>query len=131
MVENDPNVTYMKGNVGLINDFLKNKYGKEDIKVAFFGDGYTSDCHWSNSVEGWDGIVVIEELTQCEDFQDAPGQEKIDAKLFSNENFWGNYFFHHDAEKDSIQKNYFVKKVSENSRYAVPMVRHISSFIDD
>ena len=69
---------------------------------------------------GRDGIVVIEELTQCADFQDAPGQEKIDAKIFSNENFWGNYFFHHDAEKDSIQKNYFVKKVSENSRYAMP-----------
>ena len=69
MIENDPRVTYMEGNVALISDFLKEKYKKEDIKVAFFGDQYTSDCHWSNTVNGWDGIVVIEELAQCEDYQ--------------------------------------------------------------
>ena len=57
MKENDPSVTYMEGNIDLINSFLKEKYKKDDIKVAFFGDQYTSDCHWSNSVEGWDGIV--------------------------------------------------------------------------
>ena len=126
MVENDPSITYMEGNVALLNDFLKEKYKKEDVKVAFFGDQYTSDCHWSNTVQGWDGIVVIEELAQCEDYQDAPDLEKIDPKLLVYDKYWGNYFFH-DAEKTS--KNYFVKKVAENSRYAVPMVRHITSFI--
>ena len=47
-LEPDSGVTYLEGNRRYIEDYLKNKHGRETIKIAFLGDQYTTDVHWSN-----------------------------------------------------------------------------------
>ena len=35
--------------------------------MAFHGDQYVSDVHWSNAQQGWDGIAVVEEMCLYQD----------------------------------------------------------------
>ena len=51
----------LEGNSNLIEEYFKNS--SEDIKVAFFGDHYMSDVHYSSAVS-WDAIAIIEEMAQ-------------------------------------------------------------------
>jgi len=47
--------------------------------VAFFGDQYTSDVHWSNGAHAnWHGIAVIEEMMLQEDFEGVSHLEPLD-----------------------------------------------------
>lgn len=61
--EDSENVTYLEGNSEMLNEYLKLKFNKDEPQVAFFGDQYTSDVHWSNGAHAnWHGIAVIEEM---------------------------------------------------------------------
>lgn len=57
----DNKLTYFEGNCHIIADYLRAKLGREP-RVAFHGDQYASDVHWSNAQKGWDGIAVVEEM---------------------------------------------------------------------
>ena len=61
------NVTFLEGNSKLLDDFLKNSKGIDNPQIAFLGDQYTSDVHWSHTNTHWHGIAVIEELTMVGD----------------------------------------------------------------
>jgi len=37
---------FHKGNCKLLEEYVKDKLKKEDIKHVFFGDYYTSDGYW-------------------------------------------------------------------------------------
>lgn len=53
----------------------------------------------------------------------------LDPKLIPYNKFWDeNYFIHSEKEP---RKNWYVEQVSKNSAYAVPLIRHITNFMDD
>ena len=53
----------------------------------------------------------------------------LDPQLIPYNKFWGqNYFIHNEEEQT---KNWYVDQVSKNSAYAVPLVRHITNFMED
>jgi hypothetical protein len=123
------NVTYLEGNSGILNSYLSKKYNKEHPQVAFFGDQYTSDVHWSNCAHpNWHGIAIIEEMMFQPDFEESDHLDPIDPKLIPYTKYWGDCYFIHS--KANPKKNWYVDMVSKNARYAVPLVRHITNFID-
>jgi len=81
---------------------------------------------YSNALPQWDGIAVVEELMLAgEDYakiEEACPLPKLDPKLIPYDKYWGDYF--------QGGNNYFVSKLSENSRYAVPLVRYIVNMVD-
>ena len=112
----------------MLNEYLIQKFDRDDPQVAFFGDQYTSDVHWSNcSHPNWHGIAVIEEFMLQPDFEDVDGLEPLDHKLIPYEKYWGDFFVH---SPENPTKNWFLKKCAENSRYAVPACRHILNFME-
>ena len=88
--------------------------------------------HYSNACESWDGIAVVEELTLAKDYQpietSGPYKTMFKAGVIPYNKYWGKDFFIHDPENP--KKNYFVHEMSQNARYAVPLLRHIANFID-
>jgi hypothetical protein len=40
-----------------------NKLNKNDPKIAYFGDQYSSDVYGANSQKNWDGFAIIEEMS--------------------------------------------------------------------
>jgi len=61
---------FHKGNSKIIEEYVKDKLKKEDIKHVFFGDYYTSDGYWPAQREKWDNIIVLEEMaTRQEEFK--------------------------------------------------------------
>ena len=127
--EDSKNVTYLEGNSEMLNEYLKQKYNKDQPQVAFFGDQYTSDVHWSNGAHAnWHGIAVIEEMMFQEDFEGVSHLEPLDHQLIPYTKYWGECYFIHS--KDDPKKNWYVDQLSKNARYAVPLIRHINNFID-
>ena len=53
---------------------------------------------------------------------------KLDLRLAPHAEQWGDYFLHTEG---NTKRNYYVLKVCESARYAVPMVRHIVNMIDE
>jgi len=122
---------FHKGNCKLIEEYVKDKLKKDDIKHVFFGDYYTSDGYWPAQRKNWDNIIVLEEMaTREEEFkaiEDACEYKAIDHGVTDYGKVWGDYFLH---DKENPKKNYYVEKIAEESRYAVTLVRHIKLMID-
>lgn len=71
-IKADSEITYLEGNSTLLTEFIHEKFMlefSEVPKVAFFGDEYVSDINFSNGLEGWDGIAIVEELHHAYDFK--------------------------------------------------------------
>ena len=107
--EDSANVTYIEGNTNILTEYLKKKYSKQRPIVAFFGDQYTSDAHWGNQNDGWNGIAVIEEIMLQPDYkeiEDAGPFGALDHKLVPYDKYWGeNYFIHSSSNP---KKNWYV-----------------------
>ena len=74
---------------------MKKKTGKEEIKIAFHGDQYASDVHWSQQEKCWDGIAIIEELSlRTDEYSKIDGvyDVRMDPYLPNND-VWGPDFF--------------------------------------
>ena len=74
------------------------------------GDTYTSDVYWAvQNNPGWHSIVVIEEISMAEDYQqieeESPFEEPLDLKLIPYDKYWGDFFIH---SKEEPKKNYYV-----------------------
>jgi hypothetical protein len=62
------------------------------------------------------------------EIEDASPFAPVNHGLINYDKYWGqNYFIH---SEQNPKKNWYVDQVSKNSRYAVPMVRHITNFMD-
>lgn len=91
----------------MLNDYLSKRFSTEHPVVAYFGDQYTSDVHWSNGAHtNWHGIAVIEEIMFQEDYEDVSQMEPIDPKLIPYKKYWGDCYFIH-SKKDP-KKNWYV-----------------------
>ena len=51
----------------------------------------------------------------------------VDLKLIPFKKGQSDFFIH---SKEQPKRNYFVHELSKNARYMVPLVRHITNFID-
>ena len=120
---------YIMGNKNLLEQHLRKKTGKANVKIVFHGDQWVSDVHWSNSCESWDGIAVVEEFCAAPDYEpisdSGPYKTKCEAGLTAYTKYWGDDFFTQDGKR-----NYYVTQMSKNARYAVPLLRHVANFID-
>ena len=105
--EDSAKLTYLEGNSELLNQYLSKKYKKEHPSVAYFGDQYTSDVHFSNCAHpNWHGIAVIEEFMFQHDYEDVDNLEPLDPKLIPYTKYWGDCYFIHSLENPN--KNWYV-----------------------
>ena len=128
----DSQVTYLEGNCHILHDYLRDKLGREP-RFCYLGDQYTSDAHHASTVDNWHSIVVMEELSFATDeyheIEESSPLGRVDLNLINYSKYWGECYFTHN--KSEPKKNYFVQKVSESARYAVPLIKHISHLMDD
>jgi len=130
-MKDDPSLTYLEGNASILTDFIATKLKNNKPRIAYLGDHYVGDIHHCSKIDGWDGIAIIEELsTVGEEYKEIEKKtplKPLDLKLVPTQKYWGDYFLH---SKTNPKRNYFVHELSKNARYAVPLVRHITNFID-
>ena len=128
----DCNLTYVEGNGTLLTEMLKNHLKIESPRVCFFGDQYTNDAFFAQQLPGWDGIAVIEELSHAgpdyEEIEKSSPIGRVETNLYKYSPIWGEDYVLHSLE--APQPNYFVYHTSERTRYAVPLIKHITHLMD-
>lgn len=83
--------------------FFQNQLEKENLRIAFFGDQYMSDVHYSavcdsqDSVK-WEAIAVIEELALFD--KDLEMGTNPDHVL--TDKYWGENYFVDDGNKSYL-----------------------------
>lgn len=117
--------SYLEGNSFVLTDYFKHVLGKDDIKIAFFGDNYISDCYESAVNDGWDAIAIVEEMT----LYDIDYCEGKDPELLNFQKLWTNDYFLHKTSENVFKKNYFVAKMEECCRYALPLIKNMKLFM--
>ncbi|XP_064628655.1 5'-nucleotidase domain-containing protein 1-like [Lineus longissimus] len=65
---------YSQGNVNVLMDYIKQKVGKENPKVVYFGDSVRSDVFPSKVHANWETVLILEEL-------EAEGMQKHPRKI--------------------------------------------------
>lgn len=81
--------TYLEGNAKLLRQHFQKSLGKEDVRVAFFGDQYISDVQASSMNKGWDSFAIVEELM----FFDMSFADGVDPRLVRYDKYWGSNYF--------------------------------------
>lgn len=123
--------TYLEGNAATATEYFQNLLGKQDVRIAYFGDHFWSDVHAAGTFSPrdapkWDSIAVVEEFWRF-DKQSSCGS---DPRLLSNEMYWGdNYFLDQVPYQEAPVKNYFVAEMEKVARYAVPFAKNIKQLI--
>lgn len=96
----------------MFENYLKAKLGKDKVKIAFHGDQWSSDVHWSNINESWDGIAIVEEMTLAPEYTEivagSPFMTHIDPKLIPYDAYWGSNFFIEKNGDETPKRNFFV-----------------------
>ena len=130
-MKDDSSLTYLEGSANILKDFISTKINNPKPRIAYLGDHYVGDIHYANKLPCWDGIAIIEELaTVGEEYKEIEKRtplKPLDLKLVPTTKYWGDYFIH---SVHLPKRNYFVHELSKNARYAVPLARHITNFID-
>jgi hypothetical protein len=120
-----PKSVLLEGNYFHLQNFFQKQLGKNNLRIAFFGDHYMSDVDASALAKSdqatWEAIAVIEELANydCSLWQ---GSEPDNVMT---QNYWGpDYFF--ELTNGKRLKNFFVNEAAKVSRYAIPFMKSIT-----
>ncbi|XP_027704483.1 5'-nucleotidase domain-containing protein 1 [Vombatus ursinus] len=128
---------YSQGNSDHLYKLFKKMTGKEQPKVAYFGDSMHSDifpaCHYSN----WETVLILEELREDEGMaseREEPlekkgkyeGQQKKPLNSFSKE--WGSLFVDGNLGLESSANSFtwFCKQIHHYSTIAIPSLEAIT-----
>eukprot|EP00826_Nyctotherus_ovalis_P019377 TRINITY_DN1596_c0_g1_i2.p1 TRINITY_DN1596_c0_g1~~TRINITY_DN1596_c0_g1_i2.p1 ORF type:complete len:364 (-),score=112.70 TRINITY_DN1596_c0_g1_i2:809-1900(-) len=57
------NNDYLTGNYKGLEMTFEKALGRTNLKYAYLGDNYMGDCYWTAKLPNWDGIAVVEELS--------------------------------------------------------------------
>jgi hypothetical protein len=91
---------YFQGSCEYVEAYIRNIKQKEEVRLAFFGDSYIPDTHFSSKLKAWNAFVVCEELH-------AEGDSAVEEKrLLDYASRWGS-FFHHSADASDIAEYTF------------------------
>ncbi|XP_070189996.1 5'-nucleotidase domain-containing protein 1-like isoform X2 [Littorina saxatilis] len=110
------NGCYSQGNIDDFNKFMAKELGKEDLKVAYFGDNICSDSYPSKHFANWGTVLVLEEMDAegylCSDGT-VPGHEQdAEGYLCSDGTVPGH---EQDAENEDTGRGVKRRKVLEHS----------------
>ena len=128
----DSALTFLEGNCKMLTECIKHQLNMPDPQIAYLGDECVNDIHWANAAPGWDGIATIEEMCMAEDYgyvEANSALQPLDPKQIPNAEYWGSEFFLHST--DEPKKNWYLDQLQNHARYAIPLVRHITNFINE
>ena len=103
-----------------------------DAEIAYFGDEYVNDIHWANATPGWSAIATVEEMCMAEDYgivEANTALPPLDPQPIPTAEYWGSEFFLHS--KENPKKNWYVDQLQNHARYAIPLLRHITNFMNE
>lgn len=102
------NNDYLAGNYKDLEKTFEKALGRTNLKYAYLGDNYMGDCYWTAKLANWDGIAVVEELS--------------DSELINSQEAWGS-FLYEEAEKGKCIPTVWYDMLLKDVRHITPNVR--------